>query len=152
MVPSALPTPHRHSGTVEILPDLNGSYRGRVAHHAQPPVPVPFPCAMEGKLAQFATLNQKDKVAAYQALFNELISREDQTDLPADIHTLVDNVVNQESVGLVISRLILSELVKALSEGKVKNTELKKAIVQDTLDIIQPRVVSYEEQVSPRLS
>ncbi|TFK89833.1 hypothetical protein K466DRAFT_486007 [Polyporus arcularius HHB13444] len=103
---------------------------------------------MEGKLAQFATLNQKDKVAAYQALFNELISREDQTNLPADIHTLVDNVVNQESVGLVISRLILSELVKALSEGKVKNTELKKAIVQDTLDIIQPRVVSYEEQIN----
>ena len=107
---------------------------------------------MEARLAQLASLNQKDKVSAYQNLFNELIAREDQTSLPADIHTLVDNVVNQENVGLVISRLILSELVKALSEGKVKDTQLRKAIVQDTLNIIQPRVVSYEEQVSARPS
>ena len=103
---------------------------------------------MESRLTQFASLNQKDRTAAYQALFNELLSREDYSTLAADIHTLVDNVVNQESVGLVISRLILSELVKALSEGKIKDTQLRKQIVQDTLNIVQPRIVSYEEQVS----
>ncbi|KAI0750808.1 hypothetical protein C8Q80DRAFT_1097923 [Daedaleopsis nitida] len=103
---------------------------------------------MESRLAQFASLSQKDKVAAYQSLFNELISHDDQSNLPADVHTLVDNVVNQDSVGLVISRLILSELVKALSEGRVKDTQVRKVIVQDTLDIVQPRIVSYEEQVS----
>ena len=107
---------------------------------------------MESRLAQFASLNQKDKVAAYQTLFTELIAREDQSSLAADVHTLVDNVVNQESVGLVISRLILSELVKALSDGKIKATELRKTIVQDTLTIVQPRIVSYEEQVSTQSS
>ena len=102
---------------------------------------------MEGRLAQFAALSQKDKVAAYQALFNEVISRDDQTSLPPDVHTLVNNVVNQDSVGLVISRLILSELVKALSDGRIKNTDIRKSIVEDTLNIIRPRIVSYEEQV-----
>ncbi|KAH9899865.1 hypothetical protein C8Q73DRAFT_743706 [Cubamyces lactineus] len=103
---------------------------------------------MESRLAQFASLNQKDKATAYQSLLSEILSREDQSNLAADIHTLIDNVVNQESIGLVISRSILSELVKALSEGKVKDTNLRKQIVEDTLSIVQPRIVSYEEQVN----
>ena len=102
---------------------------------------------MEGRLAQLASLSQKDKVTAYQSLFAELIAREDQSTLPADTHTLVDNVVNQESVGLVISRLVLSELVKALSDGRIKNASIRKRIVEDTLNIVRPRIVSYEEQV-----
>ena len=102
---------------------------------------------MESRLAQLAPLSQKDKVAAYQSLFSDLISREDQSSLAADVHTLVDNVVNQESVGLVISRLILSELVKALADGTVKDRTARKNIVEDTLNIIRPRIVSYEEQV-----
>ncbi|KAI0638191.1 hypothetical protein C8Q77DRAFT_1070498 [Trametes polyzona] len=103
---------------------------------------------MESRLAQFAALNQKDKGTAYQSLLLEILSREDQSNLHADIHTLVDNVVNQESVGLVISRGIISELVKALSEGKIRDTEQRKRIVEDILSIIQPRIVSYEEQVN----
>ena len=102
---------------------------------------------MENKLAQLASLNQKDKVSAYQAVLVDLLSREDQSNLPDDIHILVDNVVNQESVGLVISRLILSELVKALADGTVKDRTARKNIVEDTLNIIRPRIVSYEEQV-----
>ena len=105
---------------------------------------------MESRLAQFASLNQKDKATAYQSLLSEILSRDDQSNLAADIHTLIDNVVNQESIGLVISRSILSELVKALSEGKVKDSDLRKQIVEDTLSIVQPRIVSYEEQVSSR--
>ncbi len=107
-----------------------------------------FHRTMESRLAQFAALNQKDKATAYQSLLAEVLAQEDQSNLHAEIHTLVDNAVNQESVGLVISRGILSELVKALSEGKVRNTEQRKRIVEDTLSIVQPRIVSYEEQVS----
>ncbi|KAI0771632.1 hypothetical protein BD413DRAFT_58918 [Trametes elegans] len=103
---------------------------------------------MESRLAQFAALNQKDKATAYQSLLSEILSRSDQSNLTAEIHTLIDNVVNQESVGLVISRGVLSELVKALSEGKVKDPEQRKQIVEDTLRIVQPRIVSYEEQVN----
>ncbi|KAI1795235.1 hypothetical protein LXA43DRAFT_882427 [Ganoderma leucocontextum] len=102
---------------------------------------------MESRLAQLAPLNQKDKAAGYQALLTELLAREDQTGLDRDIHLLVENV-NQDSVGLVIGRLVLTELVKALSEGKIKDTELRKTIVRDVLELIQPRIVTYEEQVN----
>ncbi|KAI0650818.1 hypothetical protein C8Q79DRAFT_1064298 [Trametes meyenii] len=104
--------------------------------------------ALENRLAQFTALNQKDKATAYQSLLAELLARDDQDNLHDDIRTLVDNVVNQESVGLVISRGILSELVKALSGGKIKDTDRRKRIVEDTLNIIQPRIISYEEQVN----
>nr|VWO97753.1 N/A [Ganoderma boninense] len=102
---------------------------------------------MESRLAHLAPLNQKDKAAGYQALLTDLLTREDQTGLDSDIHLLVENV-NQDSVGLVIGRLVLTELVKALSEGKVKDTELRKTIVKDVLELIQPRIVTYEEQVN----
>ena len=104
---------------------------------------------MESRLAQLAPLPQKDKAAGYQALLNELLTREDQTGLDRDIHLLVENVL-QESVGLVIGRLVLTELVKALSEGRIQNTQLRKTIVKDVLELIQPRIVTYEEQVSMR--
>ncbi|KAI0832425.1 hypothetical protein BC628DRAFT_314609 [Trametes gibbosa] len=103
---------------------------------------------MESRLSQFGVLNQKDKATAYQSLLSETLASQDQSNLPTEIHTLVDNVVNQESVGLVISRGILSELVRALSEGKVPDTQRRKRIVEDTLEIVQPRLVSYEEQVN----
>ncbi|KAH9943435.1 uncharacterized protein BXZ73DRAFT_40515 [Epithele typhae] len=102
---------------------------------------------MEGRLAQLAPLSQKDKASGYQTLFSELISRDDHANIAQDIHALVDNVVNQD-VGLVIGRQILSELVKALSESVFKDATVKKAIVEDTLNIIRPRIVSYEEQVN----
>ncbi|KAI0375642.1 hypothetical protein BV20DRAFT_984498 [Pilatotrama ljubarskyi] len=103
---------------------------------------------MEARLAQFASLNQKDKATAYQSVLSEVLSREDQSNVVGDIHALIDNVVNQESVGLVISRGVLSELVKALSEGRIKDPEQRQRIVEDTLSIVQPRIVSYEEQVN----
>lgn len=104
--------------------------------------------SVEPRLAQAAGLNQKDKVTAYQAILADLLARPDQTTLAQDLHILVENVV-QESTGLVIGRQVLSELVKALIAGVVSNVDLRKQIVQDTLDIIQPRIVSYEEQVRP---
>ncbi|KAH9951581.1 hypothetical protein B0H21DRAFT_181810 [Amylocystis lapponica] len=102
---------------------------------------------MEQKLAQVAALSQKDKAAAYQSLLAQALGRQDQSQLPADIHILVENVV-QESVGLVIGRQVLSELVKALSEGVIAGADLRKRIVEDTLATVQPRIVSYEEQVN----
>jgi len=102
---------------------------------------------MEHRLAQIAGLSQKDKATAYQSILTDLLARPDQTSLAADIHILVENVV-QESVGLVIGRQILSELVKALEEERVSAPGLRKQIVQETLATIQPRIVSYEEQVN----
>ncbi|KAH9938146.1 uncharacterized protein B0H18DRAFT_866598, partial [Fomitopsis serialis] len=94
-----------------------------------------------------AAAHQKDKATAYQSILTDLLARPDQATLAQDLHILVENVV-QDSTGLVIGRQVLSELVKALEAGVVLDVDLRKQIVQDTLDIIQPRIVSYEEQVN----
>jgi COP9 signalosome complex subunit 4 len=103
---------------------------------------------MESKLGQLTSLSQKDKGPAYLSLLSEILARPDAPSVPADLHTLVDTVVNQDTVGLVVGRQVLSELVKILGEGAIKDAEQRKRIVEDTLATIQPRIVSYEEQVN----
>ncbi|KAH9482689.1 COP9 signalosome complex subunit 4 [Psilocybe cubensis] len=102
---------------------------------------------MEAKLLQFSTLVQKDKGPAYISLIPEILSQSGPS-IARDLHTLVDTVVNLESVGLVVGRQVLSELVKILGEGAIKDVALRKRVVEDTLSTIQPRIVSYEEQVN----
>ncbi|KAJ7682768.1 hypothetical protein DFH06DRAFT_1314946 [Mycena polygramma] len=94
------------------------------------------------KLQQLSALPQKDKGAAFIALIREILARPDQSAVAPDLHSLVDTVVNQDSVGLVVGRQVLSELVKILGEGAVKNPELRKSLVEDTLATIQPRIVN----------
>ena len=53
-------------------------------------------------------------------------------------------------MGLVVGRQVLSELVRILSEGAIKDSDLIKRVVEETLVIVQPRIVSYEEQVVTR--
>ncbi|KAG6890351.1 hypothetical protein C0992_002176 [Termitomyces sp. T32_za158] len=103
---------------------------------------------MDAQLAQISALNQKDKGPAFVALIPEILSCSDPSRLVADLHKLVDTVVNQDSVGLVVGRQVLSELVKILGEGSIKDAELRRRVVEDTLSTVQPRIVSYEEQVN----
>ncbi|TFK75873.1 hypothetical protein BDN72DRAFT_954424 [Pluteus cervinus] len=103
---------------------------------------------MDKKLAQAASLGQKDKGPAFIALIPDILAYPDPTKLAADLHLLVDTVVNQDSVGLVVGRQVLSELVKYLGEGSIKDSDLRKRVVEETLATIQPRIVSYEEQVN----
>ncbi|KAF8812475.1 hypothetical protein BYT27DRAFT_7182922 [Phlegmacium glaucopus] len=102
---------------------------------------------MEAKLNQFSSLSQKDKGPAFISLISEILSQSD-AEVSRDLHILVDTVVNQDNVGLVVGRQVLSELVKVLGEGAIKNLELRKRVVVDTLATVQPRIVSYEEQVN----
>lgn len=102
---------------------------------------------MEGRFAQIAALTQKDRAPAFISALSEILAGPNQADIAQDIHLLVDTVV-QDSVGLVVGRQVLSELVKSIEEGDVKSVDVTKAIVEDTLQILQPKLVSYEEQVS----
>ncbi|TEB35709.1 hypothetical protein FA13DRAFT_1684361 [Coprinellus micaceus] len=103
---------------------------------------------MEAKLAEFESLNQKDKGPAYSSLISQILAQGDGNAVARDLKTLVDTVVNKESVGLVVGRQVLAELVKILSEGAIKDSDLKKRVVEETLETVQPRIVSYEEQVN----
>lgn len=109
---------------------------------------------MEGRLALLRSLAQKDKAQAYSTLLTDVLSNaaNDPAAVGRDVHTLVETVLTQDHVGIVVGRQILSELVKYLADGAIKDAEVKKAIVKDTLLIAQPRLVSYEEQVSTKSS
>lgn len=103
---------------------------------------------MDAKLAQFSNLSQKDKGPAFISLIPQILARPEPSAIATDLHTLVDTVVNQDNVGLVVGRQVLSEIVKVLREGAIHDADLRKRVVEDTLATVQPRIVSYEEQVS----
>jgi len=102
---------------------------------------------MDVKLSQLANLAQKDKTAGYLGLLSEILSRANQGSVADDLHVLVDTVVNQETASLAVGRQVLTELVKNLVTGQIVDHDLRKRITQDTLRVLQPRIVSYEEQV-----
>jgi COP9 signalosome complex subunit 4 len=100
---------------------------------------------MDSRLAQFAALNQKDKAPAYLSLVSEILARQDQSLIAPDLHTLVETVV--QDAGIVVGRQVLSELVRNLGTGSISDHNLRKRVVEETLSTLQPRIVSYEEQV-----
>lgn len=102
---------------------------------------------MDLKLAQLASLSQKDKGPAYSALIHASLAQSSPDVVAADIHLIVDAIVNQDSGSLVVARQVLAELVRVLADGPVKDSALRKRLLEDSLSIIQPRIVSYEEQV-----
>lgn len=126
------------------VPELTGAYYTRV-HLLLSATLSTFRTAMEARLAQVSTLPQKDKGAAYVSLISDVLSRADPATAASDIHQIVEAVL-QDNV--VVGRHVLPELAKSLSNSTVQDTELRKQIVQETLTLVQPRLVSYEEQVS----
>lgn len=104
---------------------------------------------MEGKLAQLRSLGQKEKAQGYSSLLSQALSQSSSS--ARDVRTVIEDALTQDSVGLVVGRQILAELVKSLGEGVVQNREVQKQILRDTLEVAQPRLVSYEEQVCFRL-
>ena len=101
---------------------------------------------MDQKLAQLSLLNQKDKGATYLSLLSSIFSSQGNPNIANDIHALVDHLINQDA-GIIASRQVLSELIKGLTSTNIPNTELRKAVVEDVLSVVQLRATSYEEQV-----
>ncbi|KAG2013611.1 COP8 [Coprinopsis cinerea AmutBmut pab1-1] len=102
---------------------------------------------MDAKLAQFAALNQKDKAPAYTSLVPEVLTQPPPS-IPNDVRTLLDAVVVRDVGGIVVARTVLSELVKLLGEGTIKDHDIRRRVIEETLETIQPRLVSYEEQAN----
>lgn len=103
---------------------------------------------MDQKLAQLNSLSQKDKGPAYLTLLWEIFSNSSASDIGSNIHIFIDYVANHETAGVIVGRQVLAELVKALGEGAITDPELRKRVVEDALATLQPRIASYEEQVS----
>jgi len=100
---------------------------------------------MDAKLAQLASIAaQKDKQQGFSQLLQASLAQEAPAD---DTLAVVRAVVTDERVGLVVARQIITDLVKGLEAGAVPDSDIRKKIIQDTLEVLQPRIVSYEEQV-----
>ncbi|KAH7105564.1 hypothetical protein BKA62DRAFT_690149 [Auriculariales sp. MPI-PUGE-AT-0066] len=101
---------------------------------------------MDAKLASLAGIAaQRDKQAGFSQLLQASLAQANPVD---DTLAVARAVVTDERVGLVVARQIITELVKALESGAITDAEVRKRITEETLQLLQPRIVSYEEQVS----
>lgn len=73
-----------------------------------------------------------------------MISIETSTERSEQIRNFIDALIN-ESVGLVISRQLFGDLCSLLTK---LSTEEAKAIANYALEKIQPRAISFEDQVT----
>ncbi|KAL4141928.1 hypothetical protein QTP88_004474 [Uroleucon formosanum] len=91
-----------------------------------------------------AQTSHKDQVDKYRSLLNNVLSNTGDNIIEA-LKVFVEAIVN-ENVSLVISRQILSDvstqLLPDLPDGQ------SKLLAHFTLEKIQPRVISFEEQVA----
>jgi COP9 signalosome complex subunit 4 len=71
-----------------------------------------------------------------------------EDDLVDSLKAFIEAIVN-ENVSLVISRQLLSEVGAHLS--KLQEDSIAKAVSHYTLEIVQPRVISFEDQVKAYL-
>ncbi|PVF96330.1 hypothetical protein CPB86DRAFT_737013 [Serendipita vermifera] len=98
---------------------------------------------MDQELAQLAGVTvQRTKATGYLSLLEKNLNNKE------NVIKIVREVVTQDHVGLVIGRQVISELVKNLETKQIADDDTRRYIIQSTLDILQPRIVSYDEQVT----
>ncbi|KAK9694751.1 hypothetical protein K7432_013296 [Basidiobolus ranarum] len=88
--------------------------------------------------------NQKVKSEEYIRLLQEIFQLPEKEEQISSLKTFVSSIL-EENVGLVVSRQVLFEL----SEGLEKiSTDVAKGTMIFALEKMQPRIVSFEEQIS----
>merc|ERR1712002_173284 len=85
----------------------------------------------------------KERIVKYQAILEEICQLQ-EADLIHHLKELVDNILN-ENVSLVISRQILSDVCTKL---QLLSDERGKEVALSTLERVEPRKISFEEQVA----
>lgn len=85
----------------------------------------------------------KDQQEKYRQALESILGIEDSDLRVEAIKSYVESIVN-ENVSLVISRQLLSEAAKAVS---LQPSGLSKDLCHFILERVQPRVVSFEEQI-----
>jgi COP9 signalosome complex subunit 4 len=103
---------------------------------------------VQAAFSQLSSISaQKDKSTAYSELLQNILNQPQDQISPA-LLTYVGLIINRDQPGIVVARQVLSELVDALENKKLEDTEVRKKLIEDILETLQPRLVSYEEQVS----
>jgi len=98
--------------------------------------------------AQLATLaasgsSHRDLMSQYRRLLTQILALGGEHDLVDGLKSFIDAIVN-EQVSLVISRGLLTEFAASLTNIQ---DAIAKAVAHYTLEVVQPRVISFEDQV-----
>jgi len=80
----------------------------------------------------------------YRSILDSVLTWK-ETDLVEGLKAFIEAIIN-ENVSLVISRQLLSDVVSNLST-KMNDDAVSKAVSHYTLEVVQPRVISFEDQV-----
>ncbi|KAI8802657.1 PCI domain-containing protein [Cladochytrium replicatum] len=108
--------------------------------------------SLSASLAQIASAtSQKDRASLYQNLLDTQIlaaNPEPNPSLFASLKEYLNHGI-QESVGLVVSRQILSGFINSFSEwANGKDPEFATSVWRELLDLTQSRTVAFEDQIS----
>ncbi|GAA5823014.1 hypothetical protein JCM3770_005379 [Rhodotorula araucariae] len=100
---------------------------------------------MDVELARISTLPQKDKSQAYLALLSSTLTS------PASPATLESSLaqwlatVTAADFPQIVARQVLEGFVAQL--GAIEDRETRKGVLRGALEMLQPRVTSFEEQI-----
>ncbi|OXU21341.1 hypothetical protein TSAR_002333 [Trichomalopsis sarcophagae] len=106
---------------------------------------VTMASAMRQQLANLAHSggSHKDQAEKYRSFLDAILASSGD-ELAETLKVFIEAIVN-ENVSLVISRQVLTDVSNRL---QVLPDEISKAVSHYTLDKVQPRVISFEEQVA----
>merc|ERR1711994_449743 len=99
----------------------------------------------KAQLAQMFTSaggSHRDLAEKYKAVLDSILQL-GEDELVEGLKIFIEAIVN-ENVSLVISRQLLSEVGTTLAQLE---DSVSKAVSHFTIDIVQPRVISFEDQV-----
>ena len=94
-------------------------------------------------IQQLESSSAANKPAGYNELLQGILHNSDGTTLAANLIAYADSILG-DSLGIVASRPLLASFVEQLRN--IKDSEVKTEVGQHTIRLIQPRVVSYEDQ------
>ena len=87
--------------------------------------------------------SQSDKPSGYNDLLRQITSSSDPSQVPSNLTAFIDSIL-KDSIGIVAARPLLASAVEAI--GSIESTESKIEVGTYALQILESRVVSFEEQ------
>lgn len=87
--------------------------------------------------------SSSDKPSAYNELLNRIIKTSTLDTLPANLIAYVQSILS-DSISIVVSRPLLANFVQRF--GQIEDPDVKVEVGKRALELLAPKVVSYEEQ------
>lgn len=94
-------------------------------------------------------LSHKELIDKYKSVLEQVIRVENASERLEEMKSFIDLLIN-ESVGLVVSRQLFADLSTTLTtmNSDAASKEDAKTVANYALEKIQPRAISFEDQVT----